>query len=376
MKQIIYIISLACLTICLFAVDVVALERAFSGRLIGWLDRANDYSDWRNDYGLGYIPQLIIEQPLDVERLLDVEVSFKNFTSQGVMVEDDYLKLYRFYGRYTTPQTETRLGLQQINFGPAFMLRSLRWFDSLDPRDPLRLTDGVYALRFRYNALNNANLWLWGLYGNDDLKGFEIFPSVSNRPELGGRYQYPVPSGEIAASIHTRRTDYFGPSNEIRFAIDGRWDIEIGLWFEAVLQQQDIDNPPLFSLETGFNEWTKTITLGLDYTLPIGNGLYVLAEHMAYIMSDETFGSDYDRQFSAFSVNYPLTLFDNLSAIGFLSMDDKELFSYLSWQRTYDNLIVNLSLYRYPRLASSFAGLSRGVSISGYGARLMLIWNH
>ena len=57
-------------------------------------------------------------------------------------------------------------GLQKINFGSATMLRPLMWFDQVDPRDPLQLTDGVWGVLGRYYFLNNANIWLWGLYGN------------------------------------------------------------------------------------------------------------------------------------------------------------------------------------------------------------------
>jgi hypothetical protein len=52
--------------------------------------------------------------------------------------------------------------LQKINFGSASMLRPLMWFDQMDPRDPLQLTDGVWGLLGRYYFLNNANIWLVG----------------------------------------------------------------------------------------------------------------------------------------------------------------------------------------------------------------------
>lgn len=33
-------------------------------------------------------------------------------------------------------------------------------FDQVDPRDPLKLTDGVRGLLGRYCFLNNADIWL------------------------------------------------------------------------------------------------------------------------------------------------------------------------------------------------------------------------
>jgi len=59
--------------------------------------------------------------------------------------------------------------LQKINFGSATLFRLLMWFDRIDPRDPLKLTDGVYGLLLRYYFHNNTNIWLWGLYSITNL---------------------------------------------------------------------------------------------------------------------------------------------------------------------------------------------------------------
>ena len=252
------------------------------------------------------------------------------------------------------------------------LLRSLRWFDRLDPRDPLQLTDGVYALRFRYNALNNANLWLWGLYGNDDTKGYETLPTASGEPEFGGRLQFPVPYGEVAGTFHTRRVNASTVESqdftENRFALDGRWDIEIGLWFESVFQQQRTN------IIT--REWTKTTTLGMDYTFGVGNGLYVLGEHMVAALTDNPLAWDEDRQYSAFFINYPLGYLDTLMAVGYYSWEQGQYYQYLSWQRTYDNLILNFSIFRYPQDNKEHVGPGQTTMVSGHGGQIMIIFNH
>lgn len=96
----------------------------------------------------------------------------------------------------------------KINFGSASIFRPLMWFDKIDYRDPLQLTDGVYALLGRYYFSNNANLWLWTLYGNDEPMGWEKTPAVWQIPEFGGRIQQPVPRGEAALSYHHREADF------------------------------------------------------------------------------------------------------------------------------------------------------------------------
>jgi len=359
----------------LFFTDKIrALEWDFSGQLSGWMTEINDHDSWQNSLGLLYIPQISLKKHVSEESFLDAEVSAKGF---GTITSKDSaeglsLRLYRAKFRYATAQTETRIGLQKINFGPAQLLRPLRWFDRLDPRDPLQLTDGVYALRFKYNALNNANFWFWTLYGNDEPKGNEIFPTVSDSPEFGGRFQHPVPLGELAVSFHTRKVDgsSFNIPNytENRFALDGRWDIGVGLWFESVFQHQGTAIIP--------NNWTKLITVGLDYTFGIGNGLYFFLEHMTTAFSDEALGWDEDLRISAFMLNYPLTLTDNLAAIGYYSWDQKKYYQYLSWQRTYDYLIFNLSLFYYPRTGGQGLVLDKISFKGGYGAQFMIIFNH
>ncbi|MBT4485129.1 MAG: hypothetical protein HOC71_15800 [Candidatus Latescibacteria bacterium] len=367
------ILMVVCITVLLPG-NSRAVEYDFRGQLSGWTIQSRHDDAWGNSSGLRYIPRLILNQPINDELFFDTEVSLNGFLAANSeeLREKTELELYRFKLRFATTQTETRIGLQKINFGPSMLLRSLRWFDRLDPRDPLQMTDGVYALRFRYNALNNANLWLWGLYGNDDTKGYEALPTLSEEPEFGGRLQYPVPNGEVAATFHTRRVDASTANGtdftENRFALDGRWNVAIGLWFESVLQQQK--NNVLA------REWTKMTTLGMDYTFGVGNGLHVLGEHMTAGLSDNPLSWDEDRQYSALNMNYPLGYLDTLMAVGYYSWEQGQYYQYLGWQRTYDNMILNLSLFIYPQDSNEQSGPGQATMVSGNGGQIMIIFNH
>ncbi|CAG0898473.1 unnamed protein product [Cyprideis torosa] len=130
------------------------------------------------------------------------------------------------------------------------LLRPIQWFNQIDPRDPLQLTNGVYGVLGRYYFLNNANVWIWGLIGNSRTRGFDVLETNKAAPEFGGRYQHPTNKGEIAISYHyrTARTDgILLPLNEKipehRIALDGKWDLEVGLWFEAAVihKREDLD---------------------------------------------------------------------------------------------------------------------------------------
>jgi len=355
-------------------IDVPAVEHSFQGQASGWHMEARDQADRYYQLGIRYIPQLSLAQLLKGDRFLDLEVCLNASASASSSDQgDDHdLELYRLKVRFATAQTETRIGLQKLNFGPAFLLRPLRWFDNLDPRDPLGLTEGVYALRFRYTTLNNTSLWLWGLYGNDQTKGFELLPTVEDQPEFGGRLQAPLLDGELAFTVHSRKAQNtimdMQNFTENRFALDGRWDIEIGLWFEGVLQQQRSEGLPF--------QWMKTVMMGIDYTLGIGNGLHILGEHMTNISSADAMGCEEDAQVSAYSLNYSLGVFDNLSAIGSYAWDDQEYHQYFAWQRTWDSWILNLSFFHYPESDCGVLYKQRAAPATGYGGQILIVFNH
>ncbi len=367
MKNVLYRFQVFVLLVTI-TTRVSAVEFDLRGQFSTQLTCRYSDDEWLVNAGMQYIPQLRLSRTISSVNIFDLDLSYHSFVHTDQKVSWDNLKLYRFNVRYATKQSETQIGLQKINFGPAQLLRSLRWFDRLDPRDPMKITEGVYGLRYRYNFLNNANIWLWGLYWNDDTKGCEITPTAAKKPEFGGRIQTPAPLGEMAMTFHSRTAKGIEKDfRENRFALDGRWDIFVGAWFEAVVQHQDIASPC---------NYTKMLTLGLDYTFGVGNGLYIVAEHIINRYTEELIGyddiSDQDIQMSAIMLNYPLTFFDNLMLIEFYSWETKDFYQYLGWQRTYDNLVLNVSAFNYPE--SPLMGTNSFGA--GYGVQIMLIYNH
>ncbi|MFZ2339285.1 MAG: hypothetical protein WAW07_06110 [Bacteroidales bacterium] len=168
------------------------------GQASAWIN-GNQNNDFSFASGIRYIPSAYYGVKTGGNKLIDFEASANLFgsiitgSSRGTSAEAR-IKPYRLWARYSSDQFELRLGLQKINFGSASMLRPLMWFDQMDPRDPLRLTDGVWGLLGRYYFLNNANIWLWGLYGNHDPRAWETdctlpmsilqFHTIRNRSDL------------------------------------------------------------------------------------------------------------------------------------------------------------------------------------------------
>src|SRR6188474_3845952 len=137
------------------------------GQVSSWFI-INDQRPTTPAAGLRYVPSLTLEKQLTTERTLDGELSLNGYASAQAPDWQDLdatsgLKPYRVWARFKTPRFEARVGLQKINFGSATLLRPLMWFDSVDPRDPLQITDGVYGVLLRQYLPNNVTIWEWGL---------------------------------------------------------------------------------------------------------------------------------------------------------------------------------------------------------------------
>jgi len=177
---------LICLLIGLMGTEIGVVKAAVQSDVRGEAATsltANDVEPRSLHIAVRYVPELKVAVHLDATRQftalasLDATwqssvVSFENATSESEV------EIYRMWGRYAASRFEARLGRQKLSFGAATLLRPLMWFDSIDPRDPLKITDGVDAVLVRYFLLNNANLWLWGIYGSDEPKGWEVAPTA------------------------------------------------------------------------------------------------------------------------------------------------------------------------------------------------------
>ncbi len=353
-----------------------------NGLVTGWITE-NFKSITEPFMGIRFIPEFTLKESLSQDLSFDFEMSVNAFgtaqirSAEKIQTDGD-VDLYRMWGRISTSRFEARLGLQKINFGSATLLRPLMWFDSIDPRDPLQLTDGVYGLLLRYYFLSNANVWLWGLYGNDNPKGWDFFPSKPESVEYGGRIQLPLGTGEWALTYHHRKMDPSrGPfdlaQNDIyvpedRYALDGKWDLGIGLWFESTLTHQRTDLFPY--------SWQRAINIGVDYTFGLGNGLHALSETFFYTSSEKALGSGESLTFSALSLGYPLGLLDNLSCIFYYDWDNQDFYSFLNWRRTYDNWTINIIGFWNPDRFQIYQNLPENSLYAGKGFQIMVVFNY
>jgi hypothetical protein len=360
-----------------FAQDTIA----FSGQLSSYIhyNGGNDLP-WMS--GVRYIPQFNFGHRLNNQNLIDLEASLNLYGNVGVKSFDNSdfsgdIKPYRLWARYSSDQFELRAGLQKINFGSASLLRPLMWFDQIDPRDPLKLTDGVWGVLARYYFLNNANIWLWGLYGNGNLKGWETVKSNKKIPEFGGRFQVPLTVGEAALSYHHRVADgtslpesFMDADNipENRLGVDAKFDMAVGWWFEASWSH--------FSSEVGSYSDQSAINIGTDYTFRVGNGLTVTFEQLLASFDKNPFGFRNVTTFSLLNLTYPISMFDNLSAIFYYDWTNNKAYNFLNWQKKFNKITLYVMGYINPDLYNIPTQESGEMLYSGSGIQIMLVFNH
>ncbi len=363
--------------------DILTEDVVLKGQASAWFSLSTGRPSTPR-FGLRYIPSLYFGVEDEHHAVLDAEFSANAFMTGSAPAWTDLetegrIKPYRMWVRMSSPRYEVRAGLQKINFGSASIFRPLMWFDRLDVRDPLQITDGVLGLLARVYFVNNANIWIWGLGGNSDPKGWETHPTKRSTVEYGARVQTPLFKGEFGLTYHRRTADLsdspvpVAPGEELfvpehRFGIDGKWDIGIGFWFETALVHQDHEALPL--------PYQRAFTVGGDYTFGLGNGLTVLCEHFELANTETVFGDGEGLRISALSLRYPAGLLDNLSAFVYYDWKARRFFRYLSWQRTYDDWQLLVIGFWNPGDTSFFETQEGSNVFGGAGLQVMLVFNH
>lgn len=374
-----------CLLICMFV--TVSAEKKTSvvtlnGQVASWAITQFD-DPVVLQFGGRFVPTLLGNFAMSDKSTFDFEASLNihgsaNFFGLNYDKGIAKFKPYRVWARYAADNWEVRAGLQKLNFGSAKLFRPLMWFDAMDVRDPLQLTDGVYGVLGRYYFQNNANVWLWTLMGNEKRKGWETMGSAQWKPEVGGRLQIPAGPGELALSTHYRKANVqtFLPSgadktllNESRIGLDGKWDVGVGLWFESSVTVLEANTYKIPKVQDAWN-------VGADYTFPIGNGVGVTVEYFRYHVADQFLTSGTTLNLVGSMFTYPLSVLDNLSAMVFYLPKQRLWYNFLSWSRTYDNWSLYIIGFWNPTNYQLITSQSEGTNLfAGKGVQVMVSYN-
>ena len=352
--------------------NITAQVYSLKGQMWGSLLRGNDPPIGRSNYeeSWGYIPTLSFERNLINNSVIDFEWAYKF----GKVYSGDYSigtldAPYRIWFRYSSDRIEARLGLQKISFGPAMILRSLSWFDTIDIKDPTGQTDAVEAFRLRIFPNNSIGLWLWSINNDQDTLSF------------GGRTELSISAGELGFTYHTDQSTrpqsigqspaYISNAHQ-RIAFDYRYDGYIGFWLEAagILSNSKSNIQP--------NRFTL-FTAGADYTIPIGPGLLVMAENMNIREFSTVTDSIHTHNYTAFMASLPVNMLIQLMFITQVDWDNNNVYNFLRSSITYDHFSLNLILSSSPKRSDydiTEEYLPRTVSGFGTGIQFMLIYNH
>jgi len=345
-----------------------------NGQLSGWIAGSLDGGSV-TQVGARYIPDLRAGCPLSESLMLDCEVSAHGYGSfrRGNAPEWE-VEAHRLWLRVAAERAELRAGLQKINFGSAVLLRPLMWFDGIDPRDPLKLTAGVYGLLGRYVFQDNSNIWLWTLYGNRGVKGIETDETIRNTPEFGGRAQMPLGPGEAALSYHHRRIRVSAAalsvpqteSREHRLGLDGRWDLGVGVWCEGAVMNR----------EEAPDRWITLATVGAAYTFAWGNGVAVTCAHFVANAGRFLTASRQAAGMTALAAEYPLDAVHGVSLMAFYDWRSREWYRIAGLSHTQDAWSAHLLLYINPeRNMQGYPGTA-GPAFAGTGFHLLAAFYH
>jgi len=189
--------------------------------------------------------------------------------------------------------------------------------------------------------------------------------------------QLPVPRGEVAFSYHHRTADSrnipdiqaFERVPENKYALDGKWDVGAGLWFEASWVQK--------RRNLGLLTHQVMASAGADYTLGIGNGLNIGFEHLIFSGDSTPFAMDHTIQVSAAMLSYPVGLFDKLSGYTFILWDSgTEPSVLLQYEHSFRWFSTYLMAYYTPEMQQNLFSNRYNQVLTGPGIRVMIIINH
>jgi hypothetical protein len=311
---------------------------------------------------MGYIPTLSLFKELSDNQLVDIEWAYRldrAYPGDSLLHKNE--SHHRYWVRYSSEKLEARLGLQKIVFGPSFVLRSLSWFDTIDLRDPTGQTDGVEAFRLRWFPSNSLSLWSWVINNDQDTLSYGSRAEVSNSAGEWGLTYHQDPSKSLQMFGQDNISD-FGSHN--RLAVDYRYDGFIGFWNESALIKSNRSDIIM-------------ATVGADYTLPIANGILVMAEYMS--ISNKIDLEESSQSYAAFMASMPLGMVHQLMFISQFDLEEDRSYNYLRWSSAYDHYSLNFILSISPKrtdynIPEEF--LPKSLAGFGTGLQFMFIYNH
>lgn len=310
----------------------------FSNLLISALNHKGQlWIDYNSHSGLyssiGYIPEFNIKYK-------NINLEYRNkiiFENSSYDNQD-----YRYWIRYNNQKIDLRIGLQKISFGSAFILRNLNWFDTIDFRNSTNQTIGKKALQLKYFSTGRLDLNFWVIPDNNDDLSYGSRLEFSNKYGNYGlvfykdytNYDHSIINIPQIINNQNFLMEFIQLKENDRLGLDYRYDGLFGLWIESSHIKSSNKMSPLDSIIFS--------TLGIDYTLNIWNGVYLMLESMSYEFK-ATDNSVFDGRLSSLMIQYPIGILYDLSLIRIYDNKLNDSYNFIRLITTYDYFTVNYS---------------------------------
>lgn len=294
----------------------------------GYLENKLQVADGQNVYPTNKL-KLDFKLKADTYYLFASLTGFNDFidlTNNKIELSRAYLELYPSWGKAT-------IGLQNIAWGNGYLFNLPDQFNLVNPIDPKGEKEGTNAISVKWNTSGTSQVEAvivpastiagsnCGVKGIRNISRFDIGVYALKRT-------ISLPLGDI-----DRRSGILELKGELGDGLPGVW--AQGGWFN--------DRP----LATGVETTYISSVFGSDYTLGIGNGLYLLAEYF----QNGKLGNNQLYFLTRYSTNGYLTI--SLSGLRVLQ-SDTALYSLILKYQLNDNIEFSGMANYYPQGSGSF----------------------
>ena len=187
--------------------------------------------------------------------------SVEFFKGTGFMEDqlDNEVELYRAYVDFFVPRADIRVGRQRIAWGTGLLWNPTDVYSPVDALDPKKEFEGVDAIRTELQLAELVEAIL--VIAPED---------KADSSRVSARLVASVFGLDVSGSY-----TYDGPHGRDIFGLDTKGEWEIGFWAEGAL----FTDPGGGKIPRGEEEEFYRLSAGLDYTLPVGSGIYVAGEY-------------------------------------------------------------------------------------------------
>ncbi|MFC1726240.1 hypothetical protein ACFL4T_11485 [candidate division KSB1 bacterium] len=232
------------------------------------------------------------------------------------------IRLDRAYLQITKEKFQVTAGMQRISLGKSFIWSPFDVFNRINTTEPQEEKGGVNAVKFTYYPSNLSRIML--IASPEETFG-------ESRLGFLADFNYKNTDFEIGVI-----KDYDGFRKRLIAGFNLKGELEAGYWIELAFIKEK-NYVPVYGgtadLEADYH-WYRNYIIGIDYTLNIGNGLYVMAEYFNYDLGADD-REDYDhmvlfggrksllaRDYLFGSIRYPISMFSNISVAAIRNMVD------------------------------------------------------